>query len=297
MIALGLPDLVGGMAAFDAGMLDLTCGLMTVAAELVTAEHQGVDLADAVLDPVRFPHTAQMHGVISDTLDANVPAELEGWAWKVARAGPPPDASEIGRAIAALAVAAANPFHRALGHFALFEILCVQHRLNLRRGRIRLETLDGRRTDVEVLACQEVEAACCLASSGPDLLSVDDPLTLIEKLALAAFARHVDVLRDELTTVSKDVHEQLKRRERILEAAERADAADAILILNETAEEFGEERLSAEQLRRLHPLLWDSEDALYKRVERLPKNVNRCGARKGRSFGDLMVAIMKEIDP
>jgi hypothetical protein len=295
-VSMGLPELVGGIEALDAGLKDLKAGLLVVAADLVMAEWQEVDLADAVLDPVRFPHAARMHGLLDDLLSMNVPAELERWVRKIARAGPLPDVPEINRAIATLAVAAANPFHRALARFGLFELLCLRQRLLLRQGRVQLEVMGGRRRDVEDLAEAEVDAACALAASGPDLLAIDDPLATIEKMATLALARYVELLRRELADLSAAMQAQLGRRERILAAMARVDAADAVLILNQVADEFGEERLGAMQLRQVHPLLLGelSRDAIYKRVERLPEKV-ACGkGSTGRSFGDMMLEIMKE---
>lgn len=91
----GLPGVIGGAEAFDSGMEELKEGLLVVAADLRNAERQGVDLADAVVDLARFPHAARMHGVFVDLIEMNVPAELEEWAWRIARAGPLPDVHDI----------------------------------------------------------------------------------------------------------------------------------------------------------------------------------------------------------
>lgn len=298
-ITTGLPDVMGGIAAFDAGIEELKVGLLAVATDLIRADRLEVDLADAVLDPVRFPHAAEMHGTIGDLLKMRVPSEVESWAWKVARATPPPDVPEISRAIASLAVAATNPFHRALGRFGLFELICLRQRLLLRRDGVHLELINGRRRDIEVIAAAEVEAACALAASGPELLALEDPVATIEKMASLALFRYVDVLRRELAELNRVMYEQLERRKRILAAAARVEPGDAVLILNQAADEFGEERLAAVQLQRMHPLLLAglTDDAIYKRVERLPDKVVKRTGTAVRSFGDIMVAIMSEVEP
>lgn len=118
-------------------------------------------------------------------------------------------------------------------------------------------------------------------------------------MATLALGRYVHLLRAELAYLSRDIHDQLERRKQILAAAARVAPADAVLILNQTAEELGEERLAVVQLRRLHPLLLGdlSDRAIYKRVERLPEGVVRGKSPTTRSLSDILVDIMKEVEP
>jgi serine/threonine-protein kinase len=291
----GLAEIAGGAAALEAGLQELQQGLLVVAAELVNGERLSRDLCDMVGEPELFPHTCRMHGLLADTLEMAVPEELARWARRLAAMAPPPEAPEIRRALAAFAATSGNPFHRALARFLLFEWLCVRQRLALRRDGVQLQALNGSHRDIEVLAWREVAILPTLAGSGIGCLEVEEPLSLLEQAVMGCLDSHIQTLKRELAHLSREVHDGLARRKAILAAAARVEPADAILILNETADEFGEERLTAEQLRRSHPLLLGgvSDDALYKRVERLPKRVANGTKEKAKTLADILIDIME----
>lgn len=294
--ASGLADVIGGRRALEAGLDELRIALLPIASELLVAAEKGVDLATAVLDIQQFPHLSEMHGRLSDALDEPAPAELKLWLRKVVAMGPLPGMDEVSFALAAVATASKDAARRLLARFVLFELVCLHQRLRLRTDGVQLEAINGRRHSVEVLAESEVDAATELAASSADLLATPDPLGLVLTMAEEALGRHVEMLRAELRSASRDVHDQLERRRRILDAAARVGPADALLIINETANEFGEERLTAVQLRRAHPGLLGplSDSAIYKNVERLPERLAR-GVTRAPSLADVIIEIMEEV--
>lgn len=287
----GLVQLVGE-SVFEAGIEDLKTGCLVAGAELLIARQHDVDLADAVLDPQRFPHLASLHGSIFDALIGDVPAELEGWIRKIAAAGPLPESKVVSQAIATIACKSDNVLHRELARFALFELACIQERLALRKAAVYLEALDGQRSAVEVLAEKDVDAACAIAESS-DLLGLDDPVAMICKMVTLSLDGYVDSLREAVLEMSREMHVRLEQRKRVLEAAERVQPANAILILNRMP---GEERLAPSQLRRLHPVLLGdlSDAAIYQRVRRLRDLVRKGRDPSSRSLLDIVVELMEE---
>ncbi len=291
-----LPELVGGELAFEAGLDELKVGLLSVAAELVHAQLQGVDLSDAVFDTERFPHTCRMHGVLADAMEMDAPSEMMPWIRKILATGPLPDVPEINRSIATLAAWSPNVSVRMLARFGLFEMACLQQRLVLRLDGVHLELMNGRRRAVEIIAEQEVEAACVLAAASEDFLAAEDPVGLVAQMATTCLARYIDALRGELGQLSADVHAQLERRKLIIEAAARVEPVDRILIFNLAEDTAGEERLSPGQLRRLHPILLGelTDDNAYKRVERLADRVRSGTPKPTNSILDLILEATRE---
>ncbi len=291
---VGFAELVGGREAFRKGMGELRLRLLPLVGELAVAAEQAVELSEAVLDTEQFPHLAEFHGVLADAFELPAPVELAAWLRKVAKMGRLPATDQLGHLLAKVATSSPNLARRELARLGLFELVCLQHRLRLRKDRLHLETIGGRRRDVEILAEVELDVATVLAAS---LLEVSDPVGLVLQMANEAMQRYVDVLRSELGALTRDVHDQLERRQTILEAAERVNPADAVILLNETANEFDEERKSARQLRRAHPGLLGrmSDDLIYKRVERLPRLVAAGTSPRAPSLADTLVEIMQEM--
>ena len=294
----GLAEVVGGQEVLKAGIQELVNGALPLAAELVMIESQGRALADSVNDPENAPYVSKVHGFMEDLLTLDVPAELLPWARRIVRMSPS-EALTMRRATTTLALRGTNPMSRALGRFFLFEALCIIQRFELLASGIELKALGGRSRDVETIAEREVAIAEAAPAYGNALLDLDDPMGLLQALGLVGLDGHLQALKAELAVLKKEMTETLERRRRILQVSEQLHPADAILLLNETADEFGEERLSARQLRTRHPghLGELSDAAIWKRVERLPEKIERRDAlqtRKSQNLADLVMEVLKE---
>lgn len=275
----GLAEAMGGPEALERGVQNLLQGALPLAAELMQLEMQGRDLSDAVNDPDNAPHVSRIHGFLEDFMTMKVPSELMPWARRFA-SSPVEEMNTVSRGIAKLALRSPNPIARALGRFLIFETLVIGQRLALRSSETSLERIGGRARDVEIIAERELKVVEASVELGDEVLEAEDPIGAMELLSMLGLTGHVQELHKELQTMTRDVGEQLRRRERILEVSEKLDPKDAVVLLNGTAEEFGEEKLSAEQLRRRHPgHLGDVSDAaVWKRTERLPGKIEKAMA-------------------
>ena len=305
METTGLAEVVGGQEVLKAGIQELVKGALPLAAELVMLDSQGRDLADAVNDPETAPYASKVHGFMEDLLTLEVPGELLPWARRIVRMSPS-EALTLRRTTTTLALRGTNPMSPALGRFFLFEALCIIQRFELLASGVQIEALGGRGRDVETIAERELAIAESAPAYGDALLDLDDPMGLLQMLGLVGLDGHLQALKAELAVLKKEMTETLERRRNILQVSEQLHPTDAILLLNETADEFGEERLSVRQLRARHPghLGEVSDSAIWKRVERLPEKIQRRDSlqtsrtvpspNNGPNLADLVMEVLKE---
>lgn len=303
----GLTEAVGGSEALDEGLRQLAAGALPLVGELAAADTASVGLAEAVGDADRFPHLVRVHGFLDDVLVMNLPRDLMPWARRIASAGHPPGTRALRKAAAAAAVTRADALAH-LARFALFEALCLNQRLVLRAEGGHLEAINGRGCDIEAIAEREVELAVAWRDYGQDLARMDDPLRALIAVATVSLQDHVEQLRHELRSLRAEVHETLENRRQILEVMDALPADQAVLVYNECAAMFGEEKLEAEQLQAKHPAMLGniSRDAIYQRVHRLPARVEKIRLepvdpserlRKPSSLADLILAASAKGDP
>ncbi len=297
----GLAEMVGGRAVLEQGVRDLAAGAMPLAAELLRLQHQKRDLADAVNDPDNAPYATQVHGYLADALALEVPAELVPWCRRIVEMPPPANTDELQRALVHWALRPDNELVRAVARFAVFELLCMIQRLVLLREGVRLESVLGRPDDVAIIAERELQIAEEADAYQASLLETESPLGLLEVLSVAGLAEHVELLREQLKSATRDVHEVLKRHMRIREVAEQLDPVDSVVLLNAVADQLGEQRLTASQLRRKHPaVLEDMTDAaVWKRHERLEESVRRAAdegftRNRGPKLAELILELGEE---
>jgi len=272
----GLTDVVGGPEALEEGLRQLKAGVLPVIAELVAAQAAGDDLSDAVFDTDHYPHLVRVHGFLNDILVMDLPSELLPWARKLTAFGPPPGAKALRKAAASQALRGADA-RAHLARFALFEALCLNQRLILMAQKGHLESINGRSSDIEVIAEREVDLALGWPAYGNDLARTDDPLKTLIAAAVVTLRNHVEQLKAELLSVRGEVHDKLVARSRILEVIDALPADQAVLVYNECAAAFDEDKLEAEDLRVHHPAMFGhiSRDAIYQRVHRLPGKVEQ----------------------
>ncbi len=103
------------------------------------------------------------------------------------------------------------------------------------------------------------------------------PVRTLVAAATVSLQEHVDSLGRELLTLRREVHENLHDRRQILDVMDALPPDQAVLVSNECAELFGEEKVEAEQLREQHPAMLGhiSRDAIYQRVHRLPERIEK----------------------
>ncbi len=300
--ASGLVDLVGGLQVLEQGLSEIARGLDLVASELLAAEAADVPLYLAVRDLERCPHTARLHGLLSDLLTMDVPEELLPWARRLVASGAAPDAPEVRRALTHWAVRAPGPKLRMLAQLALFEAVVFNQRLLLLASDVRLDVVPGQGRTVEEIADLEVLRATTLPEYGDDLLDLEDPLPVLVAKAFEQLGLQVEELREELVWATAPVREAVETRRELLDILERLPPADAVLLHNEGG--LGAEVFEVEDLRHLHPGLLGglSRDAIYQRARRARTKARRVAAealhlRAGVSLADLLLADIRGVQP
>lgn len=293
---MGLTEAVGGAEALEEGLRQLAAGAMPVVAELFAADAAGVEISEAVFDDDRYPHLVKVHGFLNDILIMDLPPEIRPWAEKLTTFGPPRGTVALRQAAAATAIGRVDALAH-LARFALFEALCLNQRLILLAEGAHLESINGRGRDVEAIARQEVDLAIEWGEYGDDLVQTEDPLRALIAAAVVTLRNHVENLNEELFSLRAEVHESLERRRTILEVMDALPADQAVLVYNECAELFGEDKLEAEQLRVHHPAMLGhiGRDAIYQRVHRLPDRIESLKLepvkrRQRSSLADLILA-------
>lgn len=291
----GLTEALGGPQALEEGLAELAGGVMPVVGELLAAHAAGIELSEAVFDDERFPHLVRVHGFLGDVLVMDLPRDLLPLARRITTAGLPPGADRL-RRVAARAAFGRGDALAHLARFAVFEALCLNQRLLLASSGGHLEEVNGRSRDLEAIAQGEVDLALSWAEYGSDLTRLDDPLKALIAAAAVTLRNHVEHLRQELLTLKAELHEALERRRTVLEVMGALPADQAVLVYNECAAVFGEQKLEAEQLRLHHPAMLGhlKRDGIYQRVHRLPERIERLklepvDRRQTRSLADLIL--------
>jgi hypothetical protein len=277
----GLTEAVGGVEALDEGLKQLAAGALPVAGELIALQAAGDSLADAVYDTLHYPHLVKVHGFINDVLVMDLPGDVLPWARKVTALGAPEGSMQVRRATTRAAVVGTDALAH-LARFALFEVLCVRQRLVLMAQGAHLESYNGRRRDIEAISEREVELAQAWEGYGRDLSRVEDPVKALSAAAVLSLQEYVDNLREELRALGREVHEGLEARRRVLEVMDSLPADQAVLVHNECADIFGEEKIEAEDLLQQHPAMLGhlGRDAIYQRVHRLPARIAKLGVEE-----------------
>ena len=277
--ATGFCELVGGRAAVEAGLDDLESKALPLVAELLACERNGVRLADAVFDPEQCPHLARLHGALGDALQMQLPSELAPWLERIVALGPALDDPRLHRLLTTISLSSSSSPERALGRLIFFELLCLQTRVEVLAARDKHEVLALERGHVERIAEEEIREAQARPEYRDALVDLDRGTGAIQVIFAATLSRLgavVEIVGAEIRTMKDSMARAMGLRQRIMETIKYLDPEDGVLIRNAMAPAFGEERLSAEQLRLLHPLLLadlTSEDLARKRLERAKKHL------------------------
>ncbi len=284
----GATDLVGGRHVFIAGMKQIQAGLLQVGTDILVAQAQEVDLADAVFDLERFPNLARAHGLVRDFLDLRLPAEVLPWAERTLSADLPEDAVFLRRMLVEAALDEGNPVWAGIARFVLFEALCINQRMLLKAERVHLETLDGDHDAVEVLAEREVDAVLALPSEA--VCDAEDPFEVLVACALTSLEGYVEDLCGALADTTDSLSGKLAARQSLIELMEGLPMEDVVLLRNEAGMD-GETR-TIKDLQRLRPLLLggQNENTLHQRAGRARKKLREGrGGRSGTTLADLLL--------
>jgi hypothetical protein len=296
-----LTEAVGSRATLERGLDELRAGILPVLAELVQAHERGTPLARAVYDGERYPHLVRVHGWLADVMDLTVPCQLQPWARRVLALAPAVGDDDFERLVATVAFRSPSLAERAMGRFALFELLCLDQRLSLLAGHVDVEVIGGRPDQLETIAEGELAEVEARPEYREALVAMEDPLGTLRVLLGASVARldaYVEILREEVARVGREMAHRLQIRQDMLRALAQLDPADAVLIKNAHAEAFGIERLTVEQLKARHPGLLAalSPAAARKRLERaLKRRPDAATPPRPTTFGDLLLAQMEEL--
>lgn len=264
----------GGPAVLDEGLRELHVGSRQVIADLLTARDNGVAIADAVFDPDSYPHLTRLHGRILDLMMWRVPDIWAPLLKTILRLRLPDDGRSFRCTVAYMAFCGMNAGECAFAQFILFEILCIHQRLELLRQKESLESLGGRRRDVEVLAQLEIEMPASIDDYRDDLLETEDPVASLVKIVTTSLLNHVDVLDRELKEL-RHLPRELEAVRAINEHMQHLEPDEALLFRNKTALLFGEQKMSPEQLQILHPIHLGphSPENLYQKTHRATEKI------------------------
>ena len=270
----GFCQMVGGRAVVEAGFSDLQSNALPLVAELLICERSGVTLANAVFDPERFPYLTRLHGWLDDALRMRLPNELAQWIERIVAMGPALDDPRLHRLLATVALGSATSPERTLGRLIFFELLCMQTRLEVLAAGNRHEVLALERGHVERIAEEEIREAAIRPDYRDALADLEEGTGAFQVLFATTLSRLdavVELVGIEIRAMKDSIAKAMALRQQVTEAIRHLDPGDAVLIRNAIAPTFGEERLTAEQLKMLHPVLLadlGSETAARKRLER-----------------------------
>lgn len=272
----GVLDSFGGPGVLDEGLQELQIGSYQVVADLLAARSLEVDLADAVFDPDNFPHLARLHGRIFDFMTLRVPEVWTPIIKTIFQLRLPDDGRTFRCMVAHIAFRSMHVGESALAQFMLFEVLCIHQRLALMRQNEALESIGGRRRDIEVLAQQEIEIPVSVDVYKDELLSTDDPVVSLMKIATTSLLNHIDVLDQEIKAM-RNLPRDLEAVRTIQEHVKHLEPDEALLFRNKTASLFGEQQMSPDQLQVLHPihLRLHSPDNIYQKTHRAFEKVKK----------------------
>lgn len=273
-------DSIGGPAALDEGLQELRIGSYQVVADLLAARERGVSLADAVFDPDNFPHLTRLHGRIFDFMMLRVPMVWAPFIKTILRLRLPDEGVSFRRTVAQVAFRGLNIGESALAQLVLFEVMCIHQRLALMRRNEALESIGGRRRDVEVLAQLEIEVPASVHEYTEDLLATDDPVHCLVSVVTSSLLNHINVLNQELRELGY-LPTDLEAVRKIGKHMEHLEPDEALLLRNKSAVLFGEQKMTPQQLQILHPIHLgpQSPDNLYQKTHRATEKVRALSDR------------------
>lgn len=299
----GFCDLVGGRAEVEEGLDELQTMALPLVGELLKAQRERVEMAEAVLDPDRFHHLAQFHGWLDDALRMQLPTELADWVKKIVALAPSFDAPSLHRSLSMLTFARATATERTLARLIVFELLCMDARLRAIASGSRHGVLGLERGQVERIADEEIRRAETQVEYREALVGLEGGvLGFLSATTLARLDAVVELVREEVATWVDTLGRAVALRNELVRALRHLDPAEAVLVRNAAAPAYGEERLSARQLKVLHPVLLQdlpSEAAARKRLERTKRHLSTPPGPLERppTLGDLLAAAIGEVRP
>jgi hypothetical protein len=154
-------------------------------------------------------------------------------------------------------------------------MLCLVEWMGLRFSGTRLEVLDAAPGTVEALAEREVDLMVMRGTAYHEALpDLEDPMEVLSHAVLTCLDHHIEGLRDALLNVQKDTVNRLEARKRILELTDEFSPDEAVIIMNEAAEAFDEQSYGANEVIRMHPVVFGDigQSAYYKRRDKLFKS-------------------------
>jgi hypothetical protein len=263
---LRLDDVIPS-ADIEAGLEHLEAEAERIALDAYSAQRRGVPLSEAACDFVNFPQLARFHAAVDDILSMSIPPELVTWVQSLLSMPEPPSFDGMRTAMVAAAADPVHPRRQALARFALFEGVRLNLVLATRWFPHETIGVGVEMGDLDRIA--EARVASWLAA-GPAVPNDVRPFHVIVSAAVHALNAHAEELRAGLVHLQCDFVVAAERRAAVEEMLNEMDVRDALLIRNEIAPAFGEQRLTVEHLQERHGfVLGDvSRNALDKRIGR-----------------------------
>lgn len=284
--ALPGDDPTGGASELDgsarADLAELRDELAVVSEQLLDAKLRGFSLPQALRQP-EYPELGALHRDLRDSLLAELPRELEGWARKLLHS-PETDGAGVGRLQRSLYESAVasdpegaehgeNERQAALAELLLFESV----RLRLLAAvwsNEDFEALGGDEEEIDEVAWTEVHALL----RRPELADPSvRPLAVMLASASVAVARETSQRAEALRLTDSDTREQLRMRAKLRAALRELRLPESVLLENALANILGEDRVELPDLQSAHPVALEgmSRQAMDQRVSRGRRALSR----------------------
>lgn len=272
---------------FETGLVHIEAQAERIALDALTAIRMDIPFSEAASDYVNFPHLARVHSEVDDILTLELPPKLEGWLKSVLAMPEPPSLDMMRTALIAAAADALNPHQWALARFGVFE--GVRLNLVLMAKLFPQETLGVGVALNDLDRIAEATISTWLASSDPTPAETR-PFTVIVAAAMSSLTKHAEDLRAGIGQIQRDFLEEAQRRATVEQILSEMDVRDALLIRNEIAPDFGEQRLTVELLQERHELVMGgvSRNALDQRITRARKKTREALRRRRVALLDLL---------
>lgn len=272
--------------ALDAGLPDLELQGARLGLEALDAEERGLLFTEAAKQHGDFPLIARLHHGLIPFLEGALPTELVDGLRAMLRSAASGDFDDVRFAL----LAAAMPQHRN-PHAALWRLLAFQGcRMNLwlfarRRPAIEFSGVLSRfDRGAERLFRRR------LASTATFDETLGAPLDLVLADLVAALDRFA---ASEASRIGPDVMAML---EKYAEQSRLLSPPDKVLLRNDMADLHDDEERGAADLCNVHPRLFSSADALYKRRERaVVRGWTAVDKPTARSFADVVAELEREL--
>jgi len=258
------------------GLDELELDLLAIATDAQRAEVRGTALAVALRDHENYPRLACFHASVEDMLTLALPRELVKWAKRFMGNPPPPALESLFRDLVLRAASDPAPLRRRLCEVLLIELVRVELLLRMRWFPDETYRVGMEDPDLDHLAEREMRRWL-----EPDAIAAaqESSLQLMVAGALEEFTHQAELMAFALRTVGKELHEMLERRAKWEARLAELDARDAILVRNELADAFGDQRLSVELIRERHDLAFGGVETgtLHTRLTRVRDRMRRKG--------------------